>query len=157
MPRWRWWCKDLDQTLAAYWKTFGLGPWHYNTFRKPWVREMSYRGQPGEYSMRSARAYLDKMRIEIIEVGEGNSIYADFVRQHGYGIHHLGLDVKEMEGPLAQLAAAGIDVIQDGYGYGASGDGAYAYLGTEETFGMTLELIKSPSARGKPEKLYPPE
>jgi hypothetical protein len=48
-------------------------------------------------------------------------------------------------------------MIQDGSGFGLDGDGHYAYLETEETLGVTLELIQRPSARVKPEKIYPPE
>jgi hypothetical protein len=24
--------KDLDSTVEAYWKNFGIGPWHYYTY-----------------------------------------------------------------------------------------------------------------------------
>ena len=87
---------------------------------------------------------------------EGPTVYADFVREHGYGIQHLGLLVDDMEAAIAQAAAAGIPMTMDGAGFGVDGDGHYAYLDTEELFGTTLELIARPREKPTPEKVYPP-
>jgi hypothetical protein len=27
--------ENLDQTVAAYWKHFGIGPWHFYTYGRP--------------------------------------------------------------------------------------------------------------------------
>jgi methylmalonyl-CoA/ethylmalonyl-CoA epimerase len=47
-------------------------------------------------------------------------------------------------------------VIQSGRGYGRWGDGGYAYLDTEESLGMILELIEVPRERVPPEREFPP-
>ena len=149
--------KDLDRTVEAYWKVFGIGPWHFYTYGTGLCRSMSYHGQPVEYRMRLALSYFGPMRIELIELGEGPTVYADFVAQHGYGIQHLGLLVDDMAAAIAQAEAAGIPMIMDGAGFGVDGDGHYAYLDTEELFGTTLELIARPRQKPEPEKVYPPE
>ena len=46
--------EDLDKTVENYWTLFGIGPWHFYTYGKPLVREMSYHGQPADYQMRIA-------------------------------------------------------------------------------------------------------
>jgi hypothetical protein len=47
-------------------------------------------------------------------------------------------------------------MIMDGAGFGADGDGHYAYLDTEDLIGVTIELIERPKGRVEPEKTYPP-
>jgi catechol 2,3-dioxygenase-like lactoylglutathione lyase family enzyme len=149
--------KDLDQTVEHFWKAFGIGPWHFYTYGKPLVKVMSYYGRPAEYKMRVALSYFGPMRVELIESQEGDSVYADFIQEHGYGIHHFGLLVEDMEAALAQAEAAGFKMIMDGAGFGLDGDGHYAYLDTEAKLGATLELIERPKRRMPPEKIYPPE
>ncbi len=146
---------DLDATVEHYWSQFGIGPWHFYTYAKPLVREMSYHGHPADYSMRIALSQIGPLRIELIEAQKGGSIYADFVREHGYGVHHFGLLVEDMPEALSQVRSAGIAMIQDGSGFGLDGDGHYAYLDTEKSLGVTLELIQRPKARVPPEKIYP--
>jgi methylmalonyl-CoA/ethylmalonyl-CoA epimerase len=154
--------RDLEATVEHYWNTFGIGPWHFYTYERPLVKQMSYHGQPANYSTHLALSYFGSMRIELIEVTSemlqaGGTIYADFVREHGYGFHHLGFLTEDMEGARAQALAAGIPVLQDGSGFGRDGDGHYAYLDTEAQFGVTLELIERPKGRVVPEKIFPPE
>jgi hypothetical protein len=149
--------QDLDSTVEHYWKAFGIGPWHFYTYGRPLVKKMSYYGSPVEYKMRVALSYFGPMRVELIEAQEGDTVYADFVREHGYGIHHFGLLVEDMQSAIAQVEAAGFKVIMDGSGFGLDGDGHYAYLDTEKQLGAVLELIERPKRRVPPEKIYPPE
>jgi hypothetical protein len=149
--------EDLDKTVENYWKLYGIGPWHFYTYGKPLVKRMSYHGEPSEYKMRIALSYLGPLRIELIELGEGNTVYADFVREHGYGVHHFGILVEDMEAAVAEAEAAGVAMLQDGAGFGRDGDGHYAYLDTEEEIGVMLELIERPEGRVPPDKIYPPE
>ena len=148
---------DLDEAVENYWTLFGIGPWHFYTYEKPLVRQMSYHGQPADYQMRIALSQIGPMRIELIEAKEGDSIYADFIKEHGYGVHHFGILVEDMNAALAQTDSAGINMIQDGSGFGLDGDGHFAYLETEKALGVTLELIQRPKARVRPEKIYPPD
>jgi catechol 2,3-dioxygenase-like lactoylglutathione lyase family enzyme len=147
--------EDLEEAVESYYRLFGIGPWHFYTYGKPLVKEMSYRGEPAEYSMRLALSYLGPLRIELIELGKGDTVYSDHVRGHGYGVHHFGILVDDMQAALSEAEAAGLTMTQDGAGFGRDGDGHYAYLNTEEAIGVTLELIERPKGRVPPEKIYP--
>ena len=147
--------EELDKTVENYSTLFGIGPWHFYTYGRPLVKEMTYRGRPADHKMRIALSYIGPLRIELIEAKEGDSIYADFIKEHGYGVHHFGILVEEMNDELAKADAAGLEMIQDGSGFGLDGDGHYAYLDTEKLLGVTLELIQRPRARVAPEKIYP--
>ena len=149
--------EDLDATVERYHAQFGIGPWDFYTYGPPLVKKMSYRGQPTEYKMRVALSYFGPTRIELIEMVEGDTVYADFVREHGFGVQHLGVLVDDMEAAIAQAEAGGYPMIMDGSGFGVDGDGHYAYIDTESDLGITYELISRPRQKQPPEKRYPPD
>ena len=148
---------DLEKAVQHYWDYFGIGPWAFYTYEKPFVKEMSYHGEQASQSFRLALANCGPLRIELIEAKKGDSVYTDFVEKHGYGVQHLGIVVEDINQSFAEAKAAGWDVIQDGSGFGVDGDGHYAYLDTEEEIGVTLELIERPKRRRPPEKIFPAE
>jgi catechol 2,3-dioxygenase-like lactoylglutathione lyase family enzyme len=149
--------EDLDHAVERYHETFGVGPWHFYTYGKPLLKRMSYHGEPCEYKMRLALSYFGPTRIELIELLEGDTVYEDFVKEHGYGVQHLGVLVDDMAEALRQAHEAGFTMLMDGSGFGLDGDGHFAYLDTERVYGFTLELIERPRRRVPPEKVYPPQ
>ncbi len=146
---------DLDKAVKNYWERFGIGPWDLYTYGKPLVKRMTRHGKPCDYKMKVALSYIGKMRIELIEPLEGDTVYKEFVEQHGYGVHHLGVLTEDMEVSLKKAERCGIKVTQDGAGFGLDDDGHYAYLDTEPLLGTTIELIERPKRRNPPEKIYP--
>lgn len=149
--------EDLDRTVENYHRLFGIGPWHFYTYEKPFVPSMTRHGEPADYAMRIALSYFGDMRVELIEQRRGDTVYQEFVERHGYGIQHLGVLVDDMAVAIAQAEEAGFQMVQDGAGFGPDGDGHYAYLDTEEAIGTTIELIERPKGRKAPEKVYPAE
>ncbi len=149
--------KDLEETVEQYFTRFGIGPWHFYTYEKPFVPRMTRNGKPAEYRMRVALSYLGPMRIELIEQLEGDTVYQEFIDKHGYGIHHLGVLVDDMDEALDRAEEAGYRMTMDGAGFGPDDDGHYAYLDTENSIGTTIELIARPKRRKQPDKVYPPE
>ncbi|RKX85862.1 MAG: hypothetical protein DRP57_02855 [Spirochaetes bacterium] len=118
---------------------------------------MTIRGKEAEYKMKVGLSYFGDMRVELIEPLEGDTLYKEFVEKHGYGVQHLGFLVDNMEEAIKTAEEAGFRMIMDGSGFGPDGDGHYAYLDTESTIGITIELIKRPKRRYPPEEIYPPE
>ncbi len=147
---------DLEKAVRDYWHIFGIGPWHIYTYEKPFVREMTRDGEPADYSMRVALSYIGDMRIELVEPLEGDTVYQEFVDEHGYGVHHVGVLTDDMQESLRKAGEAGFRMTQDGSGFGPDGDGHYAYLDTEDVLGTTIELIERPKRRKPPESIYPP-
>lgn len=149
--------QDVDKSVEAYWRLFGIGPWDFYTYEKPLVEKMSYYGKPADYKIRIALSYFGPMRIELIELIEGSTVYEDFINTRGYGIQHVGVLVDDMESALQMARDAGFEMIMDGSGFGLDGDGHYAYLDTEGQIDIMLELIKRPKRRVMPEKVFPEE
>ena len=148
--------ENLERTVEEYWLRFGIGPWHFYTYERPFVRHMTRNGAPADYAMRVALANLGPTRIELIEQKSGDTVYAEFIRAHGYGLQHLGVLVDDMKSAIREAEAAGYRVTMEGAGFGPDGDGHYAYLDTEDGLGTTIELIERPKRRAPPEKIYPP-
>lgn len=148
---------NLERAVENYWTYFGIGPWHFYTYGKPLVKRMTRNGQPAEYRMRVALSHIGSLRIELIEQIEGDTVYQEFIDQHGYGVHHIGILTDNMEKSTSEAQAAGFTVTQDGSGFGLDNDGHYAYLDTEEKVGITIELIERPNRRSAPEKVFPPD
>jgi catechol 2,3-dioxygenase-like lactoylglutathione lyase family enzyme len=149
--------KDLEASVEAYHRLFGIGPWHFYTYGKPLVKRMTRHGRPTEYRMRVALSWLGPLRIELIQPLEGDTVYEEFIQEHGYGLHHFGILVKDMQAALSAAGDAGLAMTMDGAGFGADGDGHYAYLDTDGALGTTLELIERPKGRLPPEKVWPAE
>lgn len=95
--------------------------------------------------------------MELIEPVGGPTVYDDFVKEHGYGVHHFGVLVSDMKAAIKQAEDVGLAMTMDGSGFGLDGDGHYAYLDTEGLIGTTIELVERPKGRLKPEKIFPPE
>ena len=150
-----WVVKDLDRVVENYYRQFGIGPWHFYTYEKPLVKEMTRHGKPASYGMRIALSYFGPTRVELIQHLHGDTVYADFIEKHGYGVQHLGVLVDDMAAAVAEAEAAGLRVVMDGSGFGPDGDGHYAYLDTDDDFGTTIELIQRPKGRKEPERIYP--
>lgn len=146
---------NLEEAVQHYWELTGIGPWTIYTYGKPLLKAATYRSQEADPVQRIALASLGPLRIELIEPVRGPSIFYDWIAKHGYGLHHVGIRVENMEAALAEARAAGLAVIQEGMGYGLDGDGHYAYLDTEQALGMILELSEFPKRRVSPERVFP--
>jgi methylmalonyl-CoA/ethylmalonyl-CoA epimerase len=146
---------DIEKATRNFYEIFGIGPWHFYTYGKPMVKRMTRHGKPTDYKMKVALSNIGNMRIELIEPLEGGTVYKEFVENHGYGIHHLGILTDNMQQSMKQAEEAGIAITMDGAGFGPDDDGHYAYLDTENLIQTTFELIERPKRRNPPEKIYP--
>jgi methylmalonyl-CoA/ethylmalonyl-CoA epimerase len=137
---------DLAEGIRKWSTILGRKDWLVYTYGPDSVPEMTYRGKPGEYSMRLA-LIGSQPQVELIEPLAGPSIYHEWIDEHGYGQHHIGFWVDSIDEVNTQSFDAGIGLTQTGKGYGLNGDGGFAYLDTLGTLGVILEAIEVPSAR----------
>lgn len=82
---------------------------------------------------------LGEVQLELIQVLEGENIHTKFLRERGEGLHHLGFFVKDLEKELTNLKKEGVEVLWRGEALGVT---KFAYLDTEKTLGVVLELIQ---------------
>ncbi|MDT4762305.1 VOC family protein [Sphaerochaeta sp. PS] len=147
--------ENVDTMIQGYYEKFGIGDWKIYTYGPQILSFMTYKGEPTCYSSRIALGYFGSTRIELIQPLKGHTVYTDFIEKHGYGLQHLGIYVQNMKSSLEIVKKNGISVIMEGGGFGLDGDGHYAYLDTEELYGICYELIQRPLRRREPERVYP--
>ena len=147
--------RDLDEAVRRFVDQFGIGPWTGYRLGPPRLREMLYDGEAVEFSFRHALAWQGELQFELIEPLEGPSIFADHLKAHGEGLHHIGKYVPDHPAAVAEALAAGFVPIQSARGFGAEGDGAFAYF-RPPGVPMIVELIEAPRVRIEPEFVYPP-
>ena len=86
--------KDVDKTIANYWKTLGIGPWSVHIMRAPKLWGCTYMGKPSEFVAKVAFAMVGPTELELIEpMTKGDNVYADFLAEHGEGLHQLLFEV----------------------------------------------------------------
>ncbi len=148
---------DLDASVRAYWDLLKMGPWTSYVVTSNILKDMHYRGQPGDFSFRHALAWKDGTQMELIEPLDGQSIFADHLAQHGEGLHHVGIYVPDQPRAVAEMHAAGFEAIQGARGFGAEGDGAFTYFETGHPLCTIVEVIGAPAVRRTPAFKYPPD
>jgi methylmalonyl-CoA/ethylmalonyl-CoA epimerase len=81
-----------------------------------------------------------KTQIELLEPLSSDSTIAKFLESHGEGIHHFAVEVKDIEGTLAELKRKGVTLIDDKPKPGAEGK-KIAFVHPKSTKGVLLELV----------------
>lgn len=132
--------RDLDKTIEYYEKVLSLGPFVRLEF--PFT-ETFYYGKPVDSLWTLGFCSLGPVELELIQPITGPSVYEDFLKEKGEGIHHLGFDVKDMDEKLAICQKMGIQVIQNGWGATCR----FAYLDTVRIGGITIELVEREGRR----------
>jgi hypothetical protein len=147
--------KDIDKAMEAYWRV-GVGPWRVYTYGEPLVKDITYRGKPGNWRFLIALATVGGFSLELIQPLSGESIYSEFLEKHGGGgIQHLGIVVENLDRVVEEARRSGYEVIQSGRGHGVRGDGKFAYLSTEDDLFTVYEVMELVSERRAPDRVYP--
>ena len=147
--------EDLDEAVRRWAELLGIGPWTGYRLEPPRLKEMLYHGQEVEFSLRHALAWKGEMQFELVQPLDGPSIFADHLANHGEGLHHVGKYVSDHAGAVGDALRAGFEPLQSARGFGAEGDGAFAYFQAPGV-PMIIELIEAPRVRIEPEFVYYP-
>ena len=78
------------------------------------------------------------LNIELIQPLGGNNLYQEFINSGHEGIHHIGMYVDDLNSSIEDFNKKGIDTIQMGQIIKMH----YAYMDTQDTFGIIIELLK---------------
>jgi methylmalonyl-CoA/ethylmalonyl-CoA epimerase len=135
--------RDLEHTLAEIERVLGLRPFRVVTYPPADRGDMDllYRGQPGHFVYRQAFVDLGSVELEIIQPLSGESIWADFLREHGEGIHHIRFNTFDMPTVVKHMAQHGAGVTMSGKGLRPGT--CWANFDTEKLFGFTLEMMQA--------------
>jgi methylmalonyl-CoA/ethylmalonyl-CoA epimerase len=124
--------QDVRKTTNLLSSLWGVGPW--TIFEASTSREDMLIGEP--FRLVVGQASLGTSMLEIIEpVGDG-SLWANFLRDKGEGLHHLAYSTPKWNEVTAALKARGSRMVV----LGNVGGQRFAYFEATEPGGLMLEL-----------------
>jgi methylmalonyl-CoA/ethylmalonyl-CoA epimerase len=136
--------RDFDAALEHYDNVLGAGPFRGFTFGTHLHKRAEYRGGPTDFKARLALNDSNP-QFELIQPLSGPSAHQEWLDSHGEGFHHVGVIVESVEATTKEMHAAGYETIMAGDGFGADGDGSYAYFDTADALGFVIEAVEPPS------------
>ena len=127
---------DARSIVKAYQQLFNTNP--------PVILDVSHtEDMTGQiitpYKTRIALVTANNIQIEFIQVLEGRpAIYCDFLKRCGPGLHHLGINVPDIDEALQKAKENDLKILWNGHIYGVR----FAYLDTASQLGTILEFIE---------------
>lgn len=129
---------DAESTAARYCRIFDIPmPEAFVAGGEP---PAIYRGKSVPAGLRGVAFDLGKVQIEFLEPTDSSSAWADFLNQHGEGVHHVAFAVSDTNKAVESFAQHGYTVVQQGKF--SNGEGMYTYLDTDKDLGLVVELMQ---------------
>jgi methylmalonyl-CoA/ethylmalonyl-CoA epimerase len=86
---------------------------------------------------------LGSSEIELVRPTTGDSGLARYLEKRGPGMHHICLEVDDIEAMMSQLISKGIELIQETPAVGLGGR-KYAFIHPKSSCGVLVELYELP-------------
>ncbi|MCD4672643.1 MAG: VOC family protein [Anaerolineaceae bacterium] len=137
--------EDLDAFLNALEELVGLDGFEVVDYPPDGIEVgTTYYGKPSDLKMRAAFKNFDSFQLEVVQPGEGESIYKDFLEEKGPGIHHIRFSDVRLDQISEALSHQGIQEIASGRG--VHGDSKWTYFDTSKALqGVILEIRRPAS------------
>ncbi|MBY3045957.1 VOC family protein [Rhizobium leguminosarum] len=147
---------DHKRTMDGLLK-LGIGPWRVYKFSPENTENQTYRGEAVSFELTVCFAQSGNMVWELMEPVSGPTIFADFLKAHGEGVHHVAYDCNNIpfEERIAEFERRGFKKIQSGSWMGRN---HFAFFATEEDTTTCFETYAFPDDWDYPEpdSWYPP-
>lgn len=95
-----------------------------------------------DQKVRVAMLPVGESRIELLEPTGDDSPISKFLEKRGGGIHHIAVEVEDIEASLAKLKSVGARLIDERPRIGAEGC-LVAFVHPSSTGGVLLELVQA--------------
>ncbi len=96
-----------------------------------------------EQMVRVAMLPIGATNIELLEPTSDESPVSKFIAKRGTGIHHIAVEVEDIEASLDKLKSAGMRLIDEAPRIGAGGC-LIAFVHPKSTGGVLMELVQKP-------------
>ena len=120
--------KGIDDALKFWGEALGLDNVHTE--------------EVADQKVRVAMLPLGESRIELLEPTSDDSPISKFLEKRGGGIHHIAVEVDDIESSLAKLKAKGMRLIDETPRIGAEGC-LVAFVHPSSANGVLLELVQT--------------
>jgi hypothetical protein len=118
------------------------------------MTDMVVRGKPQAFALRAATAQIGNVQWELIEPLDDVGIYAEFLRERGEGLHHVGFGVEDYDESVSFLRGRGLEVLLGG----SWGPVESMYWDTRASLGCIAEIWREPGMGDDfppPDAIYP--
>ena len=140
--------RNIDEAIKFY-TSLGIGPFEDYPPLKEYVK-IDVPDEVGFQNLKIKVVQIGPVQIQLIQPGEGKSLYRDFLEEKGEGVYHLGFVVGDIDSSEAEIKKLGLHVLSSGRREDGSG---FSYLDTAEKGGVTLLIRQSSPGKGsKPGK-----
>ncbi|MCV7279112.1 VOC family protein [Mycolicibacterium flavescens] len=133
-----WVTRDLDATERSLTSLLGARKW----VRMPGVHfgpdTCTYRGEPADFVADISLSYAGATQLELIAPGAGASVYTEFLERCGPGLHHVCVEVDDVD---AALSGRDADVVARGV---MPGGMEFAYVSAPQAGVPYIELAYIP-------------
>jgi len=130
-------CKDINKAAKFYTKAFGI-KWDKIT-ENDFSTDFTARGKPTPHKSKIAFASMGQIRLELVQIIDGQPIHAEFLKTNGEGIHHLSFLVKDLDGEVSNAEWQGLEVVSY---FKVAGIMALAYIDFLNKSGILIELAQ---------------
>lgn len=120
---------DLEASMARYQTLLGL------SLKE--IEEVEVEGA----LLRVAFFPVGDTNVELVHTSAQSGLAADFLREHGEGIHHIAFAVEDLEVEFGRLRASGTSFLWDRIIPGSRGS-KVAFFKSEEFNGVYIELVQ---------------
>lgn len=120
--------KGIDEALKFWENALGLENVHTETVE--------------DQKVRVAMLPIGETRIELLEPTSEDSPITKFLEKRGGGIHHIAVEVQDIEASLAKLKSEGARLIDETPRVGAEGC-LVAFIHPASANGVLLELVQN--------------
>ena len=134
--------KDIEQAVK-YYTSLGVGPFQ----DYPPIRDYVAVNVPDKdafYRLKIKQAQVGPVALQLIQPGEGKTIYGDFLARNGEGVFHLGFVVDDVEKEEERLKKKGLRVLSSGRRVDGSG---FTYFDSSTSAGVVLLIRQNPSKK----------
>lgn len=121
--------KGIDEALKFWSEALGLENIHTEVVE--------------DQKVRVAMLPIGESRVELLEPTSDDSPISKFLEKRGGGIHHIAVEVDDIEDSLAQLKAKGMRLIDEAPRIGAQ-NCLVAFVHPAAAGGVLLELVQTP-------------
>ena len=132
--------EDAEATARRYQALVGVEGWNVNEVDTDRGAGTGFRfgGRPVSTKAKIVWANFGGVEIELIEPQDESSIYAEFLREHGPGIHHVMLSTDDFNAAAKQLGGSGLAALAEGELQG----GRFRLYDSERMLGVIVEIAE---------------
>ena len=148
--------EDLESVAKNYWNILGIGPWAIFDWEAPLVYDRKYHGKTVWAREKIALAQVGDVQLELVQPVAGDSIYQDWLNEHGEGLHHMNFLVDDVDEATEMLVKQGFPSIQSGRFGPKEQKGAYNYIDIKPLCAI-WEPVHIGEEIGAQPTIYPPQ